>query len=153
MVQVLTKPMQEGVAREVIQRFVKPSLFWLAGQGNEALDSLPVVDVAAGALRIGGEEAAAEEMLAMLIKTLPEVIERVQSAYHVKDFVKLQFVVHQFHGGLCYCGAPRLRAAAKWVLDVLLKANLKEGLELDIAYGRLYKEMGVLLQAYDSLKK
>lgn len=73
---------------------------------------LPVIDLELGAKLLDGDEAIARSMIKELAAILPESLQDLQNAFRAKDIKKLADVAHYVHGGACYCGTPRLKAAA-----------------------------------------
>ncbi len=58
-------------------------------------------------------------LTAMLIKEIPDVRNRLQSAHETQDWQQLQEVSHRFLGGLAYCNAEALRAATSRLHQLL----------------------------------
>jgi len=73
---------------------------------------LPVIDLALGAKLLDGDEQVAKSMIQELAAILPEGLEDLKSAYEAQDLKRLADIAHYLHGGTCYCGTPRLKAAA-----------------------------------------
>lgn len=80
------------------------------------------IDWELGLKLAGGRKELAVEMIAMLVAELPENRQEIAHAYDIKDFKQLQMLVHKLHGGTCYCGVPKLKAAAA-ELENALKAR------------------------------
>lgn len=96
----------------------------LAASASRSGD-LPVVDKAL-ALRLSGHrEALAEEMMSLLIASLPEYRQTLHAAWQRQDGDALGEIVHQLGGGCRYCGVPQLSSACetletrcrRWPLD------------------------------------
>jgi two-component system, NarL family, sensor histidine kinase BarA len=73
-------------------------------QNNE-----PVIDRELGIKLAGNKPDLADEMLFMLVKTLPEEMQGLKHAKQQGDTVDLQKRLHKLHGAVCYCGVPRLK--------------------------------------------
>ncbi len=71
-----------------------------------------IIDLALGAQLIGGDEAAAKEILALLVTTLPEHQQELTHAFAAGDTEALRKSAHKLHGGTCYTGTPALKDAA-----------------------------------------
>jgi len=81
-------------------------------------------------------------LTAMLIKEIPDVRSRLQGAHDARDWQQLQEVSHRFLGGLAYCNAEALRAAATQLhrhLSAEQYANVAEALS------HVFSEMDRLL--------
>ena len=57
---------------------------------------------------VSGNEALAEELLAMLVKELPGYKDSMQKELDNGNKEELRKIVHKLHGGLRYVGAPAL---------------------------------------------
>lgn len=76
--------------------------------------------------RAAGKQALAIEMFTMLIKSLPEALSSISSAYQEPNLDNLITSVHKFHGACCYTGVPKLKHLAE-----LIESGLKK--DKDIA--------------------
>lgn len=75
------------------------------------------------ALRLAGQQAdLAADMLAGLLRTLPEALTEIHNAAEQQDFITLKKTVHKLRGLICYCGVPRLNNAIT-ALETALKQN------------------------------
>lgn len=106
------------------------------------------IDLNLGAQLIGKDKKAALEMLKMLVDGLPEDLKSIQSSFKTKDFAELAKVVHKLHGGLCYCGTPRLKDSAK-KLESALKSSNKSMITKH--YNGICKEITLVLNEYKKL--
>jgi two-component system sensor histidine kinase BarA len=86
------------------------------------ITTLPIIDWEAGTRLAGNNRELAQELLAFLCKTLREEIAGIKQAYAEKQYVELLQRVHKLHGGVCYCGLPRLRLMLS-VIESDLKKN------------------------------
>jgi len=59
----------------------------------------------------GNSREFAEKMLALLVKDLPNELLEIKKEYANNNSEELKHRIHKLHGALCYCGAPRLKAA------------------------------------------
>lgn len=71
----------------------------------------------------GGKLDLAKELLQMLVEKLPADRETIQAARNHNDQAELEKHVHKLHSATCYCGTPRLKAAAKAVEDAVRAGN------------------------------
>ncbi|MFO7706530.1 MAG: ATP-binding protein [Halopseudomonas sp.] len=105
--------------------------------------TLPVLDYQEGLQLAAGKAALAQELLAMLIKSLPGERGLIEEHRHQRNTEALLGVVHHLHGATRYCGVPQLRDCCQRA-ETLLKrgepsqtaiSQLIEALEqLQIAY-------------------
>ncbi|VVC75712.1 Signal transduction histidine-protein kinase BarA [Aquicella siphonis] len=91
------------------------------------LGNLPVIDWEQGIRLAGNKRDLAEEMLALLMKGLPQDITAINNAFHAQNYSELLRLVHKLHGALCYCGLPRLKTIAG-CLETQLKNNIMDSL-------------------------
>ncbi len=78
-----------------------------------------VIDWAEGAQLVGGSEAVARDMVAMLVQRLPADMDELQVLWQQhRDVKALLDCVHRLCGGLCYCGVPQLRHEATLLKEV-----------------------------------
>ncbi len=81
--------------------------------------SFKVIDLKEGTKLLGGHREAAENMLSMFIETLPQELKKIMAAHEEKNFLELYKLIHKLYGGLCYCGAPKMRAITKQIYILL----------------------------------
>jgi HPt (histidine-containing phosphotransfer) domain-containing protein len=86
------------------------------------LNHLPIIDMELGAQLIGSNKEGAEEILTLLIKILPDEIASINQFDTDKNHDKLLASVHKLHGGVSYCGTPRLKKLLS-SLELALKQN------------------------------
>jgi two-component system sensor histidine kinase BarA len=129
----LIKPLDERLLRDVLARYLPlvapPSVAAMASpppppglaasatperpRPSSYSDDLPVVDKAEGRRLSGNREALAEEMLAMLVTSLPAYRHQLQEAWQRQDVEQLVEITHQLGGGCRYCGVPQLAATCE----------------------------------------
>ena len=105
----------------------------------------PIIDWELGTKLAGNNADVAEEMLGLLIKSLPSDLAQIKNAYDAQDNNKLAYYVHRLHGALCYCGAPRLKAATHQ-LDSALRQNQIDN--LSSLYTQFEHDAQELLNSY-----
>ena len=62
----------------------------------------------------------AEEMMALLLKTLPDEMAQIKKSKIEKNYPDLLRHLHKLHGAVCYCGVPRLKQSIA-ALETILK--------------------------------
>ncbi len=101
---------------------------------------LPVIDRDEGRKLSNGKDGLANELLTLLLESLPSDRAYIQQARSQSDRGALLERIHRIHGASQYCGVPQLRAICK-TCEVLLKNNAAQidpALdELDAAIARL----------------
>jgi two-component system sensor histidine kinase BarA len=147
MARVLIKPLKMATINCLIETLLKQGESKNHNPANVssscyAPDNEMVIDWSMAIELANGDVDVAQSVLQMLIESLPHERELIIEAYEQGDTEQLAKAVHKLHGGLCYCGTPRLKNAA---------TSIEEGLRakknpLDIE--RLYRH---LLQEIDSL--
>ncbi len=95
--------------------------------GNMEFNHLPVIDWELATKLAGNKKEYAEEMLGLLIKSLPEDRLAINQCYLTEKYVELLQRAHKLHGALCYCGLPRLKAVVRQ-LETELKNNIMDNL-------------------------
>jgi len=108
------------------------------------LSHLPVIDWDLATKLAGHHKEIAEELLALLVKTLPDDIKKIKEFYVAQKYPELLKQVHKLHGALCYCGLPRLKTLIA-CLETDLKSNIMTNLpslfdQLDIEVNLLFRE-------------
>lgn len=87
----------------------------------------PIIDWELGTKLAGNSREAAEEMLALLVKSLVNDLPEIKQAFTEKKNDKLARQIHRLHGALCYCGTPRLKAVTQQ-----LETAIKQGKPTEI---------------------
>ncbi len=109
---------------------------------NQNHNDLPIIDWELGIRLAGNNRAVAEELMSLLVKRLPADFLEICQAREVKNYIELLRLVHKLHGGLCYCGTPRLKNAAAAV-EVALKH--KKYVELPELFKQLEVEVSAVV--------
>lgn len=68
----------------------------------------PLIDFALGLKLAHNQADLAHQILHCLAKTLPNDIQKIETALLQKDSDAVHAAVHRLHGAICYCGTPRL---------------------------------------------
>ncbi len=98
----------------------------------------------------GNKRDLAEEMLSIMVKSLPYELETIKIALATHDIATLAKLLHKFRGGLSYCGLPRLKNAAT-AFETAVKTNQLSTLAKH--YSDLEEEMLLVLQLNDQTAK
>lgn len=105
-----------------------------------------VVNCSLAIERAGGKKELAKNLFELLIKTLPEHREKLNTAFKSKDFDALHAEAHKLHSATCYCGTPRLKIAAKKLEDLSTTTKTEE---IKKAHDKLCNEITAVLKASD----
>lgn len=146
----LTKPVDEAALANLMRRWLKtqaePLSNDLAEQQEAVVVTLPgsgSIDWALALKRSGNKQALAEEMMQMLIDSLPEAARNIEAAYHGGEREALRQHVHKLNGGCCYTGAPRLQQLAH---------TIETGLKQELPLADIEPEVLELLDEMDNLR-
>jgi len=71
-------------------------------------ETLAVLDRQKAIQLVSGNKELADDLLAMLIKELPEYKKTIQKELENQNKEELRKIIHKIHGGLRYLGAPAL---------------------------------------------
>jgi two-component system sensor histidine kinase BarA len=71
----------------------------------------PVIDWEQAIALAGNDRNFAKKMFTLLVKNLMDELPAIKNDYTHHHFEELKNRTHKLHGALCYCGAPRLKAA------------------------------------------
>jgi len=123
----LTKPLDEQMLHCTLQEFcalqkTQPSA------SAVTLQAVPLIDWTQALQRAAGKAELAEEMLQLLIQSLPQASRQIQQAITDNEQQLLLHALHKLHGACCYSGVPRLK-------------NLLEGLETQLKKGASIKSL------------
>ncbi len=69
-----------------------------------------------------GSTELAKELFTMLIKDLPQALEKIKASYQANSLQELSEHTHRLYGSTTYCGVPDLKSAAA-KLDSCVKNN------------------------------
>ncbi len=134
----LAKPVSEQQLLRVINDWIRPApshktTSRLAAEKRSVeikCEKEPVdkaVDKEEGLQLAGGRKALSEDLLEMLLDTLPTALADIEHLQKQENTTGLMEVIHKLHGAARYCGVPDLRAACKEVEGLL---NQSAGLEV-----------------------
>ena len=71
-------------------------------------ETLPVLDQQKAIQLVSGNKKLADDLLAILIKELPDYKKTIQKELENQNKEELRKIIHKIHGGLRYLGAPAL---------------------------------------------
>lgn len=117
----LTKPLDENMLHFTLQEFCQ-----LAKQQHRPAplvpQTTPLIDWDAALQRAAGKADLAQDMLQLLIQSLPQTQKQINQALQENEPQMLLHTLHKLHGACCYTGVPRL----KNLLETL-ETQLKKG--------------------------
>ncbi|MEK6731450.1 MAG: Hpt domain-containing protein [Pseudomonadota bacterium] len=105
-------------------------------------DQNNIVDWTLGEKLANGNRALAKELFDMLLETLPQHKQEIQTAYDKKNFTQLAQAVHKLHGATCYVGTVRLKQATE---DLEHAAKQNQTDQIDIFYKKFCKELELVM--------
>ncbi len=124
----LTKPVIKSTLLKTIHKWVThPESQKTKAKKSAGPEQDVVIDWELGLKLAGNKKELADEMLTMLVKSLPEEIEKIRQLKEKNDSKELLQRLHKLHGAVCYCGVPRLKRAIH-SLESALKKNKHEEL-------------------------
>ncbi|PMJ90061.1 two-component sensor histidine kinase BarA [Vibrio sp. 10N.261.55.A7] len=148
----LTKPIEEHILQQVLvhwgphtpenkiekleisknEEFERVQSFEQETQ-PEANDII-IIDWQAALKQAANKEDLAQEMLAMLVGYIPEVVAHVDEALETDnvDTEALIHHVHKLHGSCSYCGVPRLKKVCATIETALRSGNSIEDIEPEL---------------------
>ena len=121
----LTKPIDEDMLNQIICDH-SPQLPVSRDKSKSTFEHSPApfdstrLDWTLALQRAGGKAELANEMLNMLLLSVPETLNLLNQAISNEDCQQVLSVIHKFHGACCYTGVPKLKALAE-VIETSLK--------------------------------
>jgi two-component system sensor histidine kinase BarA len=106
-----------------------------------------IIDLTIGKQLACANEDNARMLLQMLYDMMPEHERIITTAYHQNDLKTLAFEVHKLHGGVSYCGVPRLKRRI-----AELEATLKRNDPFEKAYQDAIKEIAAFKEEFPKFK-
>ncbi|GHG65144.1 histidine kinase [Alishewanella longhuensis] len=129
----LTKPLDEKMLHYTLHEFCQIQKNSQNQQGT-ATEATPLIDWDLALQRAAGKPELAQEMLLLLIKSLPQSDKQIRQAITDNDQQVLLHALHKLHGACCYTGVPRL----KNLLEAL-ETQLKKGASIKLLEPELYE--------------
>ena len=132
----MTKPIDETMLSHIIYEYCDVNYFINNAKQNSNItinstsidqlteltgNSAKIIDWPLALKRTGGKENLAKEMLAGLIKDLPENLKSIEKAQKEKNVSQLKSVIHKLNGACCYTGVPYLTAICQEIETQLKK--------------------------------
>ena len=106
-------------------------------------DTLAVLDQQKGIEQVSGNVKLADDLLAMLIKELPDYKLVIEKQHREGNKEELRKIIHKIHGGLRYVGAPALEEiVSKTDYDLFALSDEQLGTNI----GKIYYEIERLLE-------
>jgi two-component system sensor histidine kinase BarA len=99
----------------------------------------PSFDWSLALKRANQNEQAARDILQQFVQQLPSLVESIEHANQVEDYVEMQEKVHQLHGACCYTGVPAMLTLCR-EMEAALKRQ-----QIEVAKLRLRKLKSVSL--------
>lgn len=109
------------------------------------LNNLPIIDWELGLKLAGNKRDLAEDMLKLMIGTLPDELTSIKKLYEDKNYTNLLESVHKLHGAISYVGLPRIKTIL-FHLERDLKNNIMDSLPTHV--NQFDTEVSLLLQYY-----
>lgn len=106
-------------------------------------DDLAVLDKKIALERVAGNEKLADDLLAMLVKELPNYKNSIREEFEKGNKKALRKTIHKIHGGLRYLGAPALMAIISATDNDLFEMKSKQ---LEISINKIFEEIDRLLE-------
>lgn len=129
----LTKPLDEKMLHYTLQEFCQLQKN-IQNTAKSTLEAAPLIDWQLALQRAAGKPELAQEMLLLLIKSLPQSDKQIRQAITDNDQQVLLHALHKLHGACCYTGVPRL----KNLLETL-ETQLKKGASIKLLEPELYE--------------
>ena len=114
---------------------------------NPSVPDLQVYDHELAISIAGGSPEIAAELLALLIRELPDELEALHQAFVAGDLEGLRKLSHKLHGSASYCGTPALRIAAQDLEGLLPGATAEP---IATAYAHLQEEIRRLMAIHQA---
>ncbi|MEQ2353279.1 two-component sensor histidine kinase BarA [Pseudoalteromonas piscicida] len=116
----MTKPIDEDMLKQIICDHSASSPVARQKNIESHQHSVPpfnsqMLDWGLALQRAGNKPDLALEMLNMLLSSVPETLQQLESAQDAEDLPTLLKVVHKFHGACCYTGVPTLKKLAETI--------------------------------------
>lgn len=119
----LTKPIEENSLRASIYKWTHTGITSQAIAKDMHVinySALKPIDWQLCKKLAGNKEDLAQEMLEMLIESLPADQARIKQAHKTHNLHGLREQVHKLHGACCYVGVPKLKTIAKELEDAIM---------------------------------
>ncbi|MCF2856527.1 two-component sensor histidine kinase BarA [Pseudoalteromonas sp. SMS1] len=120
----MTKPIDEDMLKQIICDHSAASPVEREQKEEQLVSSVApfeshLLDWNLALQRAGNKPHLALEMLNMLLQSVPETIDLLNTASEHEDPEQLLKIVHKFHGACCYTGVPKLKQLAETIETAL----------------------------------
>ncbi len=89
-----------------------------------------------------GNLSLAKELFQMLLDSLPQHQQEIQTAYDSQDLSKLAQAVHKLHGATCYVGTTRLKQVSE---DLEHAAKQYQIDQINLLYKKFCEELNLVM--------
>ena len=113
MQEMLTKPLTPSVLQQVLQLYVQEDQEMTASILPDENEHLQVIDQSLHRSLYGDNHPLVCEMLSHFYQELDNDLSKMQKAIDQHAYQDLTQIIHKFHGGLVYCGLPRLQSTVE----------------------------------------
>ncbi|WP_199610853.1 two-component sensor histidine kinase BarA [Flocculibacter collagenilyticus] len=149
----LTKPIDDEMLRQAIieyghQSLASPTTKEEYIQTEVEFPESHSVDWELALQRAGGKPDLAFEMLKMLVDSIPESKQAIQSALDESDQVATITHVHKLHGACCYSGVPRLKQ-----LTEAIETQMKQGASIEAVEPEIFELLDEMENLYDEVNQ
>jgi len=133
----LTKPIDEDMLNQIICDH-SPQLPVSRDKSKSTFEHSPApfdstrLDWTLALQRAGGKAELANEMLNMLLLSVPETLNLLNQAITSEDCPQVLSVIHKFHGACCYTGVPKLKTLAETIETSLKNECTLENIEPEL---------------------
>lgn len=144
---VLVKPLMKETAKQIIDSLAQGTMpaHPNCSQTVTSLTDNKVIDLQQS-IKYMGNETTAREMLTILVDSLlPTEMQKINSCYKNNDLGNMLKAVHKLHGGVSYCGVPKLKKAVKQLEEAL---KLNQDSKLQELYNILINEIDTVIEVY-----
>lgn len=115
----LSKPVSEAQLTHTVKRWMEVYAPPASAESQSPLKGPRLVDISDSLNLANQDSGLARDLLGMLLKGLHDDEQELSRLHREKDHQGLFERVHRLHGGCCYCGVPRLRAATEQLQELL----------------------------------
>ncbi|SIQ45328.1 Hpt sensor hybrid histidine kinase [Shewanella morhuae] len=120
----LPKPIDEAALKDVIHR-------WITRPKFTHFD-LHTLNWDLCLTQANHKASLALDMLRMLLDSLPETVETIQTALNQNDHAVMLSTIHKLHGASCYCGVPTTQRLRQEIESALKRGSAVEDLDPEI---------------------
>ena len=128
----LTKPLDEKMLHYTLQEFCQLAKHSQV-KATPSMLAAPLIDWSAALQRSAGKADLAQEMLELLIQSLPHTENQIAQALLDNDQQLLLYALHKLHGACCYTGVPRLKNLLETLETQLKKGASIKALEPELS--------------------